>query len=425
MLAIQGHQLLMNGKHFFYQADTCWSAFTNTTLEEWNYYLDYRKKQGFNVIQINILRQWDASTSPLDFQPFPLTGDQTKYEYDFKHINDVYFDRAEKMLQAVIDHHMIPALVLLWSNYVPGTWPKQFSKNNLFPYELLESYVSYVTERFKQYHPIYYVSGDTDFPDVAIKYYQKVLDTARQHDPNALYSFHIQGTLASIPSQFSNQIDFFTYQSGHDPKSQDTAYKIPLKLRAKGYTGPIIDSEPCYEQITISGEQMYQERFSARDVRRAAWSAVLSGADAGITYGAHGIWMWQRFGETFGFGGDSGFDQSADWRDALHFTGANDIHYLSDIMRYVFPNGLEPCAIKLKHTSDIRIACDSFKKRYVIFLPSNTEINVAALDLKTKEIKVTAIDLAQRFSYELFPQSNGNLPISPAQEDSLLIIELK
>ncbi|GFI07853.1 hypothetical protein IMSAGC007_00297 [Lachnospiraceae bacterium] len=33
-----------NGKHFFYLADTCWSAFTNITLEEWEYYLELRRQ---------------------------------------------------------------------------------------------------------------------------------------------------------------------------------------------------------------------------------------------------------------------------------------------------------------------------------------------------------------------------------------------
>lgn len=35
--------LLKDGKIFFYLADTCWSAFTNISDEEWDYYL-YKKK---------------------------------------------------------------------------------------------------------------------------------------------------------------------------------------------------------------------------------------------------------------------------------------------------------------------------------------------------------------------------------------------
>ena len=43
-----------NNKKFFYFADTCWSAFTNIDLDSWEYYLQYRRRQGFNVLQINI-----------------------------------------------------------------------------------------------------------------------------------------------------------------------------------------------------------------------------------------------------------------------------------------------------------------------------------------------------------------------------------
>ena len=50
-----GKTLCRDGKPFFYLADTCWSAFTNITDDEWDYYLYKRKVQGFNTIQINIL----------------------------------------------------------------------------------------------------------------------------------------------------------------------------------------------------------------------------------------------------------------------------------------------------------------------------------------------------------------------------------
>ena len=60
-----------DGKPFFYLADTCWSAFTNISDEEWTYYLKRRKQQGFNTIQINILPQWDASETPYHYYPLP------------------------------------------------------------------------------------------------------------------------------------------------------------------------------------------------------------------------------------------------------------------------------------------------------------------------------------------------------------------
>ena len=48
-LTIENNILMKNGKPFFYLADTCWSAFTNIKDNDWDYYLDYRKSQGFNI----------------------------------------------------------------------------------------------------------------------------------------------------------------------------------------------------------------------------------------------------------------------------------------------------------------------------------------------------------------------------------------
>ncbi|MCZ4141538.1 hypothetical protein BZG17_27375, partial [Escherichia coli] len=68
-VAANRRTLEKHGKPMFYLADTVWSAVTNAALEEWEEYLDYRKMQGFNVLQMNVLRQWDASGSDLHVEP--------------------------------------------------------------------------------------------------------------------------------------------------------------------------------------------------------------------------------------------------------------------------------------------------------------------------------------------------------------------
>ena len=65
-----------NGEPFFYFADTVWSAFYNVPIEDWKEYLDYRKMQGFNVLQIIILPiKHDASESNLSIDPFSVKED--------------------------------------------------------------------------------------------------------------------------------------------------------------------------------------------------------------------------------------------------------------------------------------------------------------------------------------------------------------
>ena len=94
---------------------------------------------------------------------------------------------------------MVPALVLLWGNFVPNTWMSRFIKNNIMPFEQIKSYVTYVVNKFKRFNPIWIVSGDVGFTDMkgqkkdpAIKYYREVIKTAQEIDPEDLYTFHIR-----------------------------------------------------------------------------------------------------------------------------------------------------------------------------------------------------------------------------------------
>ena len=40
-------------------------------------------------------------------------------------------------------------------------------------------------------------------------------------------------------------------------------------------------------------------RFHQFEIRRAAWQSILTGAFAGITYGAAGIYSWHTYGKDF------------------------------------------------------------------------------------------------------------------------------
>ncbi|MBA1393116.1 DUF4038 domain-containing protein, partial [Lactobacillus sp. XV13L] len=141
MLESKGRYLYEGGKRIFYLADTCWGAFSSIEMADWRYYLDVRKAEGFNVIQINVLRQWDSSLPIHNREPFAIVQQPDgTYEYDFAKINEAYFDNAVQMLKEVKKRGMIPALVLLWGNFVPGTWMSRYVKNNTMPFEQISPY---------------------------------------------------------------------------------------------------------------------------------------------------------------------------------------------------------------------------------------------------------------------------------------------
>ncbi|MCT2344869.1 DUF4038 domain-containing protein [Bacillales bacterium AN1005] len=378
------------GERFFYLADTVWSAFTNATLEEWNDYLNYRKTQGFNVLQINILQQWDASDTDVNMKPFAYKEDGS---FDFNQRNDAYFERAEKMVAMAVEKGFVPALVLLWCNYVPETWGSEISNINNMPFELVEDYVKYVDGKFSKYNPIYLVSGDTDFPtELATSYYSLALNTIKQLSPQCLTTLHIRGRLTEIPNELlhSDKLDFYMFQSGHNIQFQNTSYTLAEEFSNKPVKRPALNSEPCYEQMGYS-RNIYG-RFSRFDVRKAAWQSLLSGAEAGVTYGAHGIWSWHKQEKNFGLVGEA-FDKPYDWRDAVKFEGAWDYAFAKKIFHLFNLKDLQPLKIVMKNTDEIRVASSKDASRIAIYLPVNTTLK---LDTTLEDYDFTIIDLEHR-----------------------------
>jgi hypothetical protein len=378
-----------DGKPFFYLADTCWSAFTNITLEEWEYYLNLRKIQGFNVLQINVLPQWDASETELKFYPFP-TEDGIIFE--FTELNQEYFDRARQMCEMAKAKGFELALVILWCNYVPNTWASKMMDNNIIPFDLIDSYVNKVHETFSDLHPIYMISGDTDFETEETKqYYLKASNLLKELAPNSLQTLHIKGRLDEIPEEFLSLIDFYMYQSGHNAQNPAMPYLLAESFYNKYPAKPILNSEPCYEQMGYS-RNMYG-RFYQFDVRRAAWMSILSGASAGVTYGAHGIYSWHKIGKKFGAALGEGFDSPNPWNDAVKYPGAWDYGYIKHLFETYEIDELVPVNKILNPTADIRMAFTKDEHKLFVYVPVNTNVKID-MDLSNSEIKI--IDLTSK-----------------------------
>lgn len=427
MLKVQGKYLYKDDQRFFYLADTCWGAFTSITMPDWRYYLDTRKAQGFNAIQINILRQWDSSLPIDQREPFAIKENKDgSYVYDFTQINESYFDNAANMLEEMVKRDMVPVLVLLWGNYVPDTWMSKFVSNNTMPFDQIKPYVEYVVQKFKKYNPIWFVSGDVGFTDngkqkkdPAIKYYREVLNAAQSIDPDGIYTFHINGESTEVPEEFKDKTQMFIYQSGHGYNGQNTAYTIPEKMRKDGYDGPMIDAEICYEGLTKM-KAPSPDRYSAFDVRKAAWRAVLSGADAGIGYGVFGIWPWKDTARP-----EAKLDENFnvqlvpyDWRQCLTFRGCLDMGYLKNILEKYAPNGLTPIYTPVQDDPTIRAAEND--EYLLIYLPTAGILDFDEFNIQVDSAQV--MDLQKRVP--LAGQIIDNtLQMLPVVEDELVIVK--
>ena len=414
---------IKDGKPFFYLADTCWSAFTNIHAADWEYYLQYRKRQGFNVLQINILPQWDASASDLQYTPYAC---DTSGKYQFDKINEDYFIHAREMCEKAKEYGFELALVLLWCNYVPGTWANNMIPNNTMPFDRVKEYIGVVHKTFSHLQPMYMISGDTDLEqEISKSYYIEASDEIRRLAPTCLQTLHVRGRLMKIPDNLINRIDFYMYQSGHNAKIENKcmSYCIAEYFMRNYPIKPLINAEPCYEQMGYS-QGMYG-RFHAFDIRRAAWQSLLSGACAGITYGAAGIYSWHTYGKEFDKKIGEGFDTPHPWHFALHYPGAWDYSSIARIMNiYNIQELWSRQDILVNKTEEIRIATTKGEKKVLIYVPENTIVKLQ-LTLSCKDT-VTIIDLQSRHQeYGNIYYENGECCIGMHLfgHDALYIIE--
>lgn len=405
---------ICEGQPFFYLADTVWSAFTSVTEDEWEKYLNWRKMQGFNALQINVLNQWDAS---VPYLRFPFRGGQ----YGDFELNEEYFDFAEKLLEKAVEKGFIPALVLLWCNFVPDTWASRRGISPVMPFPVMERYVEYVAEKFSKFNPIFVISGDTDFgSQETIRYYLRALEIAKSIVPSALTTFHLNPS-AQLPSEIvaSPYLDFYMYQSGHVRKEQHLPYFLAQRFLEHPVRRPIVNGEPCYEGHPFGFTK--EGRFSSFDVRKAVWQSLLSGASAGVTYGAHGIWSWHRKG--LEFKGHEFSGEPFEWDTALYFEGAWDVGFAKHLFEQYELFGVQPAQdLLVTQNPEVRCGITKDAKRWVVYSPSSQTI---LLKIPSQECsKVLGIELTHRKIFHplaAFRDSVLQIDLPPFNSDFLLL----
>lgn len=372
-VTVNGRHLERDGKPFFWLADTIWTAFTNPTDDEWIEYLDRRAAQGFNVLQINALPQWDRCRAGFDRYPY-ATPDHGK-TFDFTRPVPEFWEHARWQLREAVNRGFVPAIVVMWCNYVPNTWASNFVGDNVIPDELVEPVVRRIVEEFAEFDPVWVISGDTDFDSPEpIERYTRVADLMAELAPGDLTCYHIKGRYDGLPQGLAERADVYLYQSGHNLAAQDGARTLALSFGERPAARPIINSEPCYEQIGYS--HMLYGRFRRADCRRALWLSITAGASAGVTYGAHGVWNWQD-PEAASMALGEGFLAALPHEAALQLPGAEDFALARRIVERLGLLELTPAQeILANHEEDVFAARTADGRKTVVYVPTNTALEL-------------------------------------------------
>lgn len=381
--------LVKDNRPFFYLGDTVWMAFSKLSLADWEEYTDYRRMQNFNVIQISVLPiAHDNSRSEDDIPAFKFNEDGS---INFFEYNEEYFDKADRMLKMAVDKGFVPCLHLLWANYIPDTWAAKKSPATVMPFEAVRPFVEYVVKRYKKHGPIYSITGDTCFEtDKVCQYYLEAFSAVKEFDPEGITTMHLNPS-GDPPDVFINldKFDFYSYQGSHMYEYQSWNYELAQKFANKPVKRPVINTEPPYEG---HGHGFRYGRFNEFDIRKAVWQSLLSGAKAGISYGAHGMWSCHGKGMEFTSTEFSG--KPYDWRTALRFKGAWDVSFARWIFEQYSLFDINVCECVLNKTKEIRMSGSSDMSKVAIYVPYAVDVEIG-MDLRGYDF--TMINLAEKY----------------------------
>ena len=360
-----------DGTPFFWLGDTVWSISARATTDEWKEYINFRSKQGFNLVQINALPQHDASGTDYR-EPFAITSSG----WDLTRPNQEYFEYLDQMMEMTMEAGMITAMVVLWCDYVSGTNPSwNIIRKANFSEEQAQLFGQYLGARYGSFGTVWLITGDTDFIDSqAIGVYDAAAKGIQDGVPNSpLMTAHLNGGIYT-PDVLNAKdwLSFHMYQSSHSKQTKENALFYAKKDRAYEPIRPVLNGEPCYEQL---GYHMLTETIERETVRDVAWNSILGGGNAGITYGAHGLWSWHRQGEFF-----SNADQwhmPPDWREALKFEGAEDMVRMKNFFTDIPWWELEPANDLLIDKVDKQIAsADNGRQIIIVYISQADDVHI-------------------------------------------------
>jgi hypothetical protein len=318
-----------DGKPFFWLGDTGWLLFKKTTREEAAQYLDIRKQQGFNVVQVMVLHELetdknaygDAAVNNMDVsKPATTPGNDYKNQQEYD-----YWDHVDYIIDEAGKRGIYMALVPVWGSNVKGGHINT---------QQAEAYAAFLANRFKEKNNIIWLNGGDLNGSIKTEVWNTIGITIKKYDAHHLMSYHPRGRNSSS-QWFHNEswLDFNMIQSGHKTYAQDTNSNETLHYGEDNWryintdynltpVKPTLDGEPSYENIPHGLHDSMQPRWTAADIRRYAYWSVFAGG-AGFTYGENAVMQFHTPGDV-----DANYGVNQNWREAIHSKGATQMQYL-------------------------------------------------------------------------------------------------
>lgn len=309
-----------DGTPFFWLACTAWNGALKSTDEEWEHYLNQRKANHYNVIQL-VTTEWRGCDKNAEgLTAIEGTG--------YIRIHPDFFKRIDQKIDEANAKGFVVSPVVLWA--LPFGEGRHLSPGYTLPLEEAVLLAKYIVARYQGNHVVWSLGGDGKyFNEQELKWKEigrRVFNDI-DHAPATLHP-HGSSWVGDIYVQ-EDWYNLMGYQSSHNngEKVVNWINKGPMtQMWSKLKPMPYINMEPNYEEIGF--------RITAEDVRNASYWSIFATPIAGVTYGANGIWPWLQPGERILNHSDKG--GVTGWRKSIEFPGSIQMGYLAE-----FVNSLE------------------------------------------------------------------------------------
>lgn len=362
-----------DGKPFLWIGDTAWNGLLKSTDADWTGYLEDRQRKGFSVIQC-VLAPWMGATGDAEGRP-AYTGQEPI------HLEPAFFQRLDQRMDRIAAAGLVAAPVLAWT----ASWNRDslhLNPGTSLPDDQLVRLIRYMVSRYSAHPVVWILAGDGIYDEKEAERWRRIGRAALANSSN-LATLHPAARLW-VANLFEHESWYrlHGYQSGQWDDSEQAQWMTTGPPAQQPIPPmPSIDLEPCYEDHrplqTVGTDEV--RRTDALAVRRACWWSLLSGAVAGVSYGAHGVWSWESFPALPLSHPDSGIARP--WREAMHLPGSTAIAHMATLLRsttwWHLSAAPEALAEQPGHTSALRFiaaACTPQRDLALLYAPEGGRI---------------------------------------------------
>ncbi|HWX21152.1 MAG TPA: DUF4038 domain-containing protein, partial [Candidatus Binatia bacterium] len=264
-----------DGTPFFWLADTTWNGARASDPKNWDLYAQVRLSQKFSVVQ------WAVAPGEDVKRQSALTGFAERIG-----INPDFFKRLDEKIDRLSQAGLLNAIVPL------AELASQKEPGLALADDQAILLTRYVVARWGADPVVWLLAFDGDSNGKKASRWKAIGQAVfgmAPHAPVVLYTGETQWLLDNFRDQ--SWVDIFGYQTVTDVT--DDAWKWTLagpfvKEWTKEPTRPLIPFVPCENSVAPQS----QKRFSANDVRHAAYASLLMTVPAGVSYAGQGVINW-------------------------------------------------------------------------------------------------------------------------------------